>query len=242
MKNLLTVIGITVLASFFWGFLYLMSQWPKTSPRVLIKEIALLPDSGDVLKTEVNQKRWRLYEAAKEGSEITVFRLLREGISGNIKDKIFGWTPLHWIVAHQNQPLVLALLKNGAEVNARDNNLWTPLHEAVSNSDLEIAALLLKQGANVNTEDINLWTPLHEAVSNSDLEIAALLLKQGANVNKKDKNHWSPLELAKKEGNRKALKLLSKYNITFKFKTLIFLFLLFVIGVLLVWPAKDNES
>ena len=241
-KILVLIVGITVSGGFLAAFFYLIGQWPKAPHQIPVKEILLLPDRGEALKTEANQKRWRLYEAVKEGPDSAVFNLLREGVNVNIKDKTFGWTPLHWAVANQKQSLIFALLENGAEVNARDNNLWTPLHEAVSNSDLKTAFLLLQKSTDVNTEDINIWTPLHEAVANNDLKIARLLLEQGADVNKKDMNHWSPLEIAKKEGNREALNLLSKYNIAFKLKGLIFLFLLLITGILLIRPAEDSKS
>lgn len=41
-------------------------------------------------------------------------------------------SPLHWATKKDNQPILLALIKGGANVNARGHIGKTPLHIAVS--------------------------------------------------------------------------------------------------------------
>lgn len=41
-------------------------------------------------------------------------------------------SPLHWATKEDNQPILLALIKGGANVNARGHIGKTPLHIAVS--------------------------------------------------------------------------------------------------------------
>ena len=240
-EKLFFIVSVVFLSGSLILFFYLARQLPKTSNQKILEEIALLPDEENI-KTEEEQKQILLYKAVKEGHLKAVFGFLNEDVNTNIKDKTFGWTPLHWASGQGNLQILSALLKKGADVNARDNNLWTPLHEAVSNSDLKTASFLLKQGADVNAQDSNLWTPLHEAVSNNDLKIASFLLEQRADVNKKDKNYWSPLELAQTDGNQIAVNLLSKYNFSLKLKLLIFCILFVIVGALIFTVVKHNSE
>ena len=100
-----------------------------------------------------------------------------------------GKTALHLA---KDLEIVKLLIKQGANVNAKDRKGKTPLHHLVN--QLEIVKLLIKQGANVNAKDRKGKTPLHHLVN--QLEIAKLLIKQGANVNAKDEKGKTPLHLA----------------------------------------------
>ena len=231
-RNFLFATATLFLIGFLVGFFYLAGKLPKKATKATDTKVLLLPGSEKEAKSGNNLENFVFYEAVKEENLESVFQLLKKEINVNIKDRTFGWTPLHWATAHGNLKLISTLLDKGADINAEDNNLWTPLHEAVSNGNKEVASLLLDKGADVNAEDNNLWTPLHEAISISDLKIAVLLLERGADVNKKDTNLWTPLELAKKEGNRNLIDLLSKYNVAFKLKLLVSFFLLAVLGFL----------
>ena len=172
------------------------------------------PDSlSEELKT--------LYNKVQEYRRQTVRRLLEGGARAHSKDKLFGWTPLHWAAGRGERELLILLLDHGAEVNAKDNNLWTPLHEAISNKDTETAALLLDRGADVNAADKNGRTALHDTAADGELKISAFLLERGANVNQKDKNHRSPLGHAKKSEDSKAL--FAQYNFALKLKRLLFI-------------------
>ena len=44
----------------------------------------------------------------------------------------FSNSPLHWATKEDNQPILLALIKGGANVNAKGHIGKTPLHIAVS--------------------------------------------------------------------------------------------------------------
>ena len=44
----------------------------------------------------------------------------------------FSNSPLHWATKEDNQPILLALIKGGANVNAKGHVGKTPLHIAVS--------------------------------------------------------------------------------------------------------------
>lgn len=93
---------------------------------------------------------------------------------------------------------VQTAIRNGANVNASNEEGSTPLHEASSdNSNPEVLKALLKAGADVNASDEWDSTPLHEAaLHNSNLEVVKALLKAGADVNALDSSIITPLHNA----------------------------------------------
>lgn len=88
-------------------------------------------------------------------------------------------------------------LKNGANVNAKDNKYgWTALHKAAVRGHANVAEVLLRHGANVNAKDNNGWTALHCAAGNEYADVAEILLRHGADVNAKGKHGRTALSLA----------------------------------------------
>ena len=88
---------------------------------------------------------------------------------------------------------VRQLIKEGHDVNAKNNGGKTPLHVAVGALDLnlEIISLLLKHGADVNAKDRDGNRPLHflgetnnfKENTKTDIQVISLLLKHDADVN-----------------------------------------------------------
>ena len=107
------------------------------------------------------------------------------------------------------------LIRNGADVTARDDTHSTPLHLASAKGCSETVDLLIKHGANVNAQNVKQATPLHLAASsNMALEgtIVRILLRRGANIDAKDSEGRTPLEIASSEGNSWITKLLSDHQ------------------------------
>ncbi len=71
------------------------------------------------------------------------------------------------------------LLKNGADINAKDKTGFTPLHAAVSSQNTEMVEFLISNGASVIEKDVYGNTPLHR-VSPQNKETIKLLLTAGA--------------------------------------------------------------
>jgi hypothetical protein len=88
-----------------------------------------------------------------------------------------------------NREAVKKLLKEGADVNAKNSYGYTALILASSNGRTEIVAMLLDAGANVNARtNTNYWgsTALIRASENKHTEIVSMLLDNGADVNATD--------------------------------------------------------
>ncbi|XP_057306768.1 poly [ADP-ribose] polymerase tankyrase-2-like [Hydractinia symbiolongicarpus] len=106
-------------------------------------------------------------------------------------------TPLHFASGYNRMDIVEHLLRNGADVHAKDKGGLVPLHNACSYGHYEVAEILVRHGANVNAADYWKFTPLHEAAAKGKFEICKLLLKHGADANKKNHEGNTPLDLVK---------------------------------------------
>lgn len=106
---------------------------------------------------------------------------------------------LHYSVNGYHKGISHAL-KNGANINARDNTEGakgeTPLMKAAINNDIATAKLLFKHKANVNDRDERQETALLKAALLGHANMVRLLVEHGANVNFKNKARISPLFIA----------------------------------------------
>ncbi|KAJ8667558.1 hypothetical protein QAD02_009221 [Eretmocerus hayati] len=100
-------------------------------------------------------------------------------------------TPLHLAVAHNQAPLVCALLKLGADPNLSDDDDATPLHYAVMANAIECIKELIQSKTKLNLEAHNEagWSALHLAVKLGSLSLVMELIKAGADVNVTDMSY-----------------------------------------------------
>jgi ankyrin repeat protein len=94
-----------------------------------------------------------------------------------------GTTPLHWAAHEGEVAKVDVLLRNGADVNARNRFGSTPLYEAVLEGHTDVIRKLLKAKADPNAANAGGMTVLMIIARTSNAEAAELLVKAGANVN-----------------------------------------------------------
>jgi hypothetical protein len=91
---------------------------------------------------------------------------------------------------------VKGLLKDRADVNARDAENATPLHVASLSGHKSVLGLLLTNDADASARDNDGATPLHLTAIKGHTAAAALLLASRVNVNAKANDGSTPLHVA----------------------------------------------
>ena len=135
---------------------------------------------------------------ALSGSDIDIFRSLRDnGGVINATDS-FGETGLHKLMWQTPVPLPLLheFIKSDADVNLADNESQQPLYEVCLEGSAEGAAILLDNGADIEHADMNGTTALHIAASYGHLEVIRLLVERNASLIKRDKHSRTAFYLA----------------------------------------------
>jgi len=117
------------------------------------------------------------------------------------------WTPLHLAASKRQCKAVRKLLRNGADVNARDKHGRTPLHAAAGSGGKDGVGLLLDAGANVNARDNDGETPLHWAMRSGAAEAVDALIAAGARVNIRSVKGETALDVTESDRCRARLKL-----------------------------------
>ncbi|MBI5918598.1 MAG: ankyrin repeat domain-containing protein [Nitrosomonadales bacterium] len=100
------------------------------------------------------------------------------------------------------------LLRNGEDVDERDERSWTPLLVAAFNGHEKIALLLIEHGAAIDARDRSGYTALHWAAYNGKNEVLALLLSEKLDPNLRNNSGWTPLMQAATRGHAEVVKLL----------------------------------
>ena len=101
-----------------------------------------------------------------------------------------------------------ALIRSGANVNARGDFLSSPLLVASQSGNVECAKALIEAGADVNMECYLGCTPLIWAADNGHTGIVKLLLENGADIEASDNDGWTPLMKATYRGNPEIVQIL----------------------------------
>ena len=175
----------------------------------------LLLAKGADLKHRDSDGQTALHFAAcaeNGGNPLLVKFFVEHGIPADAKNHN-GETPLMHAGPMGNTEMVAALLDNGADVNAADDDQTTALMRMVGNhahndNSVEIVKLLLARGARVNAEQDGVHTALHSACYGGNPAIVKLLLAAGAKVNAKDQDDQTPLQIAKRLEQQEVVKLL----------------------------------
>lgn len=107
----------------------------------------------------------------------------------------------------KNRLIALALIKQGADVNAAGNDGRRPLHQAVVEVE-EVARALVKAGADINAQDNDGNTPLMYACMKAKEETVLWLLKAGADSRLQNNEGKTAVDMAAEKGYSRALELM----------------------------------
>nr|XP_049573058.1 putative palmitoyltransferase ZDHHC13 isoform X2 [Syngnathus scovelli] len=125
---------------------------------------------------------------------------------GAIVDQLGGdlnSTPLHWAIRQGHLPMVIQLIRYGADPSIADGEGYRALHLAILFQHMAIAAYLMAKGQEVDSPDCNGQTPLMLAAQKIiGPEPTNFLIKNNASVSAVDKvNRNTPLHCAVLAGN-----------------------------------------
>ena len=115
-----------------------------------------------------------------------------------------GTTALHFASRGRIEE-VRMLIKEGADVHAKNDNGSTPLHWACRGGTVDVVKALLEAGADLHAKMNDGETPLHRAAESGygKLEIVKFLIKEGADVNAEDDRDKTPLHYARHKLERR---------------------------------------
>ena len=110
-------------------------------------------------------------------------------------------TPLHQAVEDINEKKVMALVNEGADVNALDKYGRTPLHLAMGVGRYSLVKFLIEHGADIHIKDSAHKTPLVYAIEKNRMKV---IIYVSTLVNKERPSKTHPLFSAIREGDTEA--------------------------------------
>lgn len=129
-----------------------------------------------------------LLEAVKAAESERALVLL-DGVREVDHSEPDGMTPLHYAVLNNDVTVAAALLRAGADINARTRYGVNPIYLAAQNGSAEMTRLLLDNGANPNEVYREGERVLHTAARTGNPDVVTLLLDAGAEIDAREEWH-----------------------------------------------------
>mmetsp|Transcript_1508 Transcript_1508/g.4371 ORF Transcript_1508/g.4371 Transcript_1508/m.4371 type:complete len:628 (-) Transcript_1508:199-2082(-) len=167
-----------------------------TAPKV--EELLCEGIPCDTLRAEAATEL--ILTAAQLGHPAVINTLCRFGADLEVTDDVRGGRPLMHAATNGHATAAVALLKNGADREARDWNGYTALMIAVFSDRSTTAAALLEYGAQVDAVDDKGRTSLCHAARYGSTDCIHVLAEHGADVFAVDEDGLNPLDIAEQNG------------------------------------------
>ncbi|MEM9184620.1 MAG: ankyrin repeat domain-containing protein, partial [Pseudomonadota bacterium] len=119
------------------------------------------------VKNEWDWTLWHVATTAEMGELLLPLKLNLEALDIN------GTTPLSNAVFNKQSELALLLIRNGANVNAKDH-FGSPLHIAINHGMVDLAAALIQAGADISMLNKEGASPSDLARASGRAELLAL--------------------------------------------------------------------
>jgi ankyrin repeat protein len=139
-----------------------------------------------VLEITYNQHNEKLFLfCAEKGYNNAVKAYLAEGMNPNTEDE--NGNVLMNAAYSGSSSVIITLLENGADINAKNSLGYTALMIAAYKGNLTSINTLLDKGAEINAVNKEVETALLLASNEGQADAVKVLLDRGANINVKDK-------------------------------------------------------
>lgn len=149
-------------------------------------------------------KYYKIHELIVDGDEAAAIAAIPDARI-DVRD-FSGFTSLHLAVAWKRHDVLEALIKNGADINAR-SMYGSPLITAAGTGDLIALEILLNAGA--RTEPFSKGpNPMSTAIANSQWDVIPILLAHGASTEVREIDGETALILGAEAGKFKIVKML----------------------------------
>ena len=180
-----------------------------------LKEIKHLIDLGVCVDAKDRSGNTALHWASGNGHADVVELLIGKGVKVGVRNGR-GETPLScvirscWRDIEKAKAIIEALIKAGADINAKNKDGNTALHRVSERGHAKMVEALIKAGADINAKNKDGNTALHWVSECGHADVVKLLINAGADINAKNKDGDTALHRVSERGHADVVKLLIK--------------------------------
>lgn len=151
----------------------------------------------------VDSNPW--FAAGSFGKQADIDLAVSSGASVNAHESKERYTPVHVAAMSGNTKAMHAMIANGADINAVDEDGRTALMMALFRQQAETSVALVQAGADLEARDKRKKNALMFAAEQGVCDAIVAIAKRGADLNAQDRSGSTALMLAVLKGQREAV-------------------------------------